>query len=232
MRLAQRVSALLFPQARCLCCDEPRLLDAGQPLCAGCQAALMEARIGDLTCPRCLSFLSQGRVCSFCAQGGLAGIDRAYAPFSYRDEARQLVVRLKFGPCQEAGPPLARAMAQAITGQAFDYLVPVPLHRLDHRARGFNQAELLSQLLQRQRPDLPLLCALEKHVKTQRQSSLNLEARLENARGKFRAIADVKGKAILLVDDVRTTGSTVQECAGVLRAAGATSVSLLTATVA
>lgn len=232
MRPGALMAWLLFPRARCLCCDEPRRLDAGHSLCSRCQDALSEAKTDLLRCPRCLSFLSQGRVCSFCAQGGLSGIERAYSPFVYRDEARQLVLRLKFGPCEEAAPPLGLAMARSITGQHFDLLVPVPLHRENLRERGFNQAELLAQMLQRHRPDLPLLSALEKHTKAKRQSSLKHEERFKNARHKYRAVADVRDKKILLVDDVRTTGATAQDCARALRSANAQSISLLTAAVA
>ncbi|MDD4080448.1 MAG: phosphoribosyltransferase family protein [Eubacteriales bacterium] len=192
----------------------------------------MNAKTDHLSCPRCLSFLSQGKVCSLCARGGLSGIERAYAPYIYRDEARQLVIRLKFGPCEEAGPPLAQAMAQAITGQDFDLMVPVPLYRDNQRERGFNQAELLARILQRFRPDLPLQLALEKTAKTRRQSSLRHDDRFENTRNKYRAIVDVRGKTILLVDDVRTTGATAQDCARALKEAGAKAISLLTATVA
>ena len=232
MKIGAFLSSLLFPQARCLGCDEPRRLDAGQLLCASCAQALSEKGIEQLFCPRCLSFLSQGKQCSFCAQGGLMGIDRAFAPFHHREEARQLVLRLKFGPVEAAGRPLAQAMALTITGQHFDYLVPVPLHRSNHRQRGFNQAEMLCRMIQHHRPDLALLIALEKHERTRRQSSLKRVARLENAHNKYRAVAEVTGKGILLVDDVRTTGATAQDCARALREAGALRVSLLTATVA
>ena len=232
MRPGKHLSSLLFPRARCLCCNDPRHLVAGQSLCPRCRDALLEMKTSHLCCPRCLSFLNQEKACSFCARGGLSGIERAYAPFIYRDEARMLVLRLKFGPFEEAGPPLAMAIAKAITGQGFDFLVPVPLYRDNLRERGFNQAELLARMLQHHRPELPLLLALEKTSKTRRQSSLGHEERFVNARQKYRTVANVSGKKLLLIDDVRTTGATAQDCARALKEANAHSISLLTATVA
>ncbi|MGI6686881.1 MAG: ComF family protein [Christensenellales bacterium] len=232
MSVSRFLSRILFPSARCMCCDEPRRISADKVLCESCRAALDKLRITHLHCPRCLSFQSAGKQCSFCAQDGMRGIDRAYAPYQYRDEARQLVLRLKFGPFEEAGLPLARAMVKTVSGQSFDYLVPVPLHRLNQRERGFNQAELLCQMIQRHRPDLALLNALEKPNKTKRQSTLSKEDRATNAHQKYRAVANVRDKWILLVDDVRTTGATTQDCARALLEAGAAGVSLLSATVA
>ncbi len=233
MKRAERLLGLLFPSSRCLCCDEPRRLDPGKLLCEACQAGLMACELDSgLRCSRCLSFRSQGKVCSFCAQGGLLGIERAYAPYRYIDEARTLVHRLKFGPFQDAGKPLAAAMAQAITGLDFDCLVPIPLYRGHLRARGYNQAEQLCRMIQVHRPDLALQNALIKPQKTRRQSSLGRIDRQRNVSGKFRAACDMTGKHVLLVDDVRTTGATAQDCARALREAGAARVSLLTATVA
>ena len=232
MNIIALLSRLLFPNARCMCCDEPRRIATGEVICEACQAALENLRITHLRCPRCLSFLSAGKQCSFCAQGGLQGIDKAYAPFIYRDEARQLVLQLKFGPFEDAGRPLASAMATSISGLSFHYLVPVPLFHLHQRERGYNQAEILCHMIQRIRPDLPLLNALEKPHQTRRQSTLNKEDRIKNAQNKFCAVADVSGKNILLVDDVRTTGATAQDCARALLEAGAAGVSLLSATVA
>lgn len=232
MKIHAFLFSLLFPQARCLACDEPRRLESGQALCAACRDSLMAQKISEPHCPRCLSYTASGTQCSFCAQGGLEDIDRAYAPFRHREEARELVLRLKFGPFEEAGPPLADAMSFAISGCQFDAMVPVPLHRNRLRERGFNQAEMLCRLVQRRRPDLALINALERYGKTRRQSSLQKGDRFQNVHGKFRALTRVDGKKILLVDDVRTTGATAQECARMLKEAGAASVSLLTATVA
>lgn len=230
-RIFQGLTCLLFPQVRCLNCKEPRRITPGDVLCDACQMSLEQLRISPSACGRCLSPVRQGKACSFCAQAGLGLIGRAYAPYVYREAVQRLIVGLKFGAVAGAALPLAKAMAPCISGQHFDALVPVPLFRSNQRERGFNQAELLC----RQVGDAlqsPVLHALIKIRRTRRQSSLSARRRAANVKGAFRCVADVKGKRLLLVDDVRTTGSTVRECAAQLLHGGALEVCLLTAAVA
>lgn len=108
-------------------------------------------------------------------------------------------------------------------------LVPVPLHRTRLRQRGFNQAELIARAAMRvRRPDSRLfLCpVLERKRETTSQIGLTSHQRRENLRGAFGVLHPeaVKGREVLVVDDVYTTGATVSECARVLRRAGATKV--------
>lgn len=230
-RAAGAVLDLLFPQARCLNCDEPRELDAGSALCDGCRAALEGLRVPGNACPRCLSPKKAGEPCRYCLGGGLPSVRAAYAPFLYRGAARRLVVHLKFGPFELAARPLAAAMARCVSGLAFDALVPVPLHRRGLRARGANQSALLAGRVSGE-TGIPVREALVKRRETRRQSSLSARARETNVRLAFEAKDNVRGLHLLLVDDVRTTGATAQDCARALLAAGAEAVSLLTAAVA
>ena len=109
-------------------------------------------------------------------------------------------------------------------------LVPVPLHRAKLRQRGFNQAELIARAAMKISParDRLLLCAgvLERKRETASQIGLTTHQRRENLRGAFGVAQPevVKGREVLVVDDVYTTGATVSECARVLRRAGATKV--------
>ena len=105
-------------------------------------------------------------------------------------------------------------------------VVPVPLHRRRRRARGFNQAADLAQHL-----GLPVVEALRRRRATQSQTDLPAAKRHANVRGAFaiRRGVDVAGLRIVLVDDVSTTGATLESCARVLREAGALDVSALTA---
>ncbi len=109
-------------------------------------------------------------------------------------------------------------------------MIPVPLHRTKLRQRGFNQAELIARAAVKISPaqDRLHLCAgvLERKRETASQTGLTSHQRRENLRGAF-AVAQpelVKGREVLVVDDVYTTGATVSECARVLRRAGATKV--------
>jgi len=109
-----------------------------------------------------------------------------------------------------------------------DAIVPVPLHRMREWERTFNQAEILSLEVSRL-TGLPLLQPLRKIKPTQPQSLLSGTARRANLAGTFRYVANVSApKSVLLIDDVVTTGATLEECARVLRAAGARRVYGLT----
>lgn len=158
-------------------------------------------------------------------------LSAAYAPFRYHGVSQKLVSRLKFGAYVFAAEPLAEGMLSCFPGRDIDILVPVPLHKSSLRKRGFNQSEILCQLISKA-IGIPYQNALVKTIKTKRQSSLGLKKREKNVKDAFMAIESLCGKRVMLVDDVRTTGSTARACAGELLKAGAIEVCLLTATVA
>ena len=110
-----------------------------------------------------------------------------------------------------------------LRGRRFDRLVPVPLHPARQRERGFNQADLLAELLSR-KTSIPLQRVLQRIRYTKTQTAFDRAERMENLRNAFRLRknADVRGFRVLLIDDVLTTGSTLSECARVLKAAGRT----------
>ena len=128
--------------------------------------------------------------------------------------------------------PLGDLVATLIEGDGrlrADLVVPVPLHPSRHRQRGFNQAELLGRRVSLAF-HLPLDGALLRRVHaTDVQSSLTRTARMTNVQGAFVCAAPITGRrAVLLVDDVMSTGSTASECARALRLAGATDVAVAT----
>lgn len=231
MRQIDALKDLLFPQVRCLNCDEPRVIQPGEALCTSCRKELGGLSIPAAACAKCLSPREAGRACAYCAGGGMLHLDAAYSPFRYHGAAQRLIVQLKFGPYEAAAAPLATAMALCVSGQAFDVLVPVPLHKTGLRERGINQSMVLCELIGPM-IHLPILDALCKHRRIKRQSSLPASARAENVKGAFALKLPVRNLKILLVDDVRTSGATARECAQLLKNAGAESVSLLTAAVA
>jgi competence protein ComFC len=151
-----------------------------------------------------------------------------------RGIVRELVHRFKYGGEMWLGALLSDFLVQGLRdprlrGRAFDAVVAVPLHPLRRREREFNQAEVLARELAR-RQELDFCEALERRRYTVTQTHFNRRRRMQNLRGAFglRQNAFVGGKNLLLVDDVLTTGSTLDECARVLLAAGARSVHALT----
>ncbi len=160
---------------------------------------------------------------------------RARAVATYEEgPARLLVQRLKYGDRLDLAPAMARWMARAgaeLTAEA-DLIVPVPLHRLRLWRRRFNQAALLAQFVARQ-AGLP--CdglALARIRRTPPQVGLTREGRAQNVQGAFKvpekAMGKVAGARILLIDDVLTSGATLNAAARVLLRAGAARVDALT----
>jgi ComF family protein len=111
----------------------------------------------------------------------------------------------------------------------FDALVPVPLHSSKQRDRGFNQAEELAMILSK-KVHIPLWRCLKRRRETLSQVAQSRKMRLRNPEGSFELTTkfDVRGRSLLIIDDVLTTGTTANECARVLREAGARYVAVLT----
>ncbi len=230
-RWLARARDLVFPQVRCLGCDEPRAIDPGAALCVRCVKALEKLRLDDKVCPRCLCFVRFNEPCQYCVQGKMGHLTGSWAPYRYSDVSQRLVVLFKFSSVFQARDLLIDAMLASMPASGFDALVPIPLHANRRRQRGFDQAALLAQGVA-EKSGLPVRQALFRYRKTPPQSSLSHHKRQADMENTFRVILPVKGQRILLVDDVRTTGSTARSCAEELMAAGAMSVGLLTATVA
>ena len=222
----RRLPDWLYPRgANCLCCGDPRRADPGDCLCEQCKNALAKRRVPPQACDRCLSPVGKHEKCAFCASPMMAPLERVFAPYRYGGEVRQLVHAFKFNACGEALPLMARAMENALTVRDYDCIVPVPLHLRRLRQRGFNQALLLSRDLS-VRTGIPVREWLERKTYIKPQSKTRIGRRAENVARAFCASPDCRGKRVLLVDDVRTSGSTAWACAQALRKAGAASVSL------
>jgi ComF family protein len=142
----------------------------------------------------------------------------------YSGGLEDILQAFKFRRHQFLAGPLAELLAETLGGrndEAFDGIVPIPMHRRKARQRGFNQAELLAAELAR-RTKHPLRTALVKKAEErQPQSSLARDERAANVRGSFVASSRVHGQSILLVDDICTTGETMNACATELLRKGA-----------
>jgi ComF family protein len=161
---------------------------------------------------------------------------RASAYGSYESGLRELIHLLKYGGVRPAANVLGRMLAEAIAALEPSLpaqsiaVIPVPLHRTKLRQRGFNQADLIARAAMRVGTAGGRLHigtgVLERRRDTASQIGLTSHQRRENLRGAFRVAQPdvVKGREVLVVDDVYTTGATVSECARVLRRAGAAKV--------
>jgi len=165
---------------------------------------------------------------------------KAAAYGSYEGGLRELIHLLKYDQVRPAASVLGRMLGEAIDdlrplfGNQLPLLVPVPLHTRKSRQRGFNQSELIARAaIKLMTAEGRLVAAsgvLERRRETQSQIGLSRHQRRENMRGAFAVAkpAEVLGRDVLLIDDVFTTGTTVSECARVLRRAGASKVFVAT----
>jgi ComF family protein len=154
-----------------------------------------------------------------------------YAPFRTNDASLELVRLIKFGRRTSLVPLAAAAMADALAPaqrqDAVAALVPVPMHRIALRRRGFNQAELLAKCVA-STVGAPTVAALRKVAATAPQSKTGRAHRADNIRGTIApAGTPVAGRHVCLVDDLVTTGATAAACAAALLAAGARRVTIL-----
>lgn len=213
----RRIGRGLFGSRDCLLC----LDNAGmRALCPPCERLL--ARPGP-ACSRCARRLPEGGACGRClpARSPLDGIAAA---FDYGFPVDRLVHRFKFGGDLATGSVLAVALAKAVAGRRPpDLLVPSPASRARLRERGFNPAAELARRLSRElRLDWdPGILLKVRH--TPPQTGLSRAQRRRNLRDAFRC-GEVTGRRIAVVDDVTTTGATLEALARALRAAGAAGV--------
>lgn len=152
------------------------------------------------------------------------------APFHYKGAAKAMLHGLKFSSKRYFAYNMAEYMSVAAdnAGIGGDVLVPVPLHRIRQRKRGYNQSELLARELSK-RMGIPCENLLEKQINSRPQSKTPAEKRAKNVEGVFCAAKGgyIQGRRVIIVDDVVTTGSTVCECMDVLERAGAASLAVI-----
>ncbi len=210
----------VFPNF-CYLCGEPT--STGRDLCTGCKMILpwIEDR-----CFQCGLALGEGSVyCSQC-QDSPPKFDRLCALFEYQPPVIQLIIGLKFEKRLAYGRILGELLADHIlykwykNGVYPEAVLPVPLHAQRQRARGFNQAvELL--MPQSRVCKIPILLNRCKRIQpTPPQSSLNKQGRKRNMKGVFQVIGPLPYEHIAILDDVVTTGSTVNALCEVLKEAG------------
>jgi len=224
------VADVALPQL-CPSCREP--VD-GAGLCPACWSKL--SFIAPPYCQRLgipFAFDSGAGLLSMEAIADPPAYNRARAAVRYDDVARKLVHALKYGDRLDLAPTMGRWMARAggeLLADA-DALVPVPLHWRRQWARRFNQAALLAQIIARTNGRVVAHGALKRVKATPQQVGLDKSERAHNVQGAFRVPAagraEVAGRKLLLIDDVLTSGATIDACTRALLRVGATSVDVL-----
>lgn len=219
----RRVQYALLPP-HCLLCGQPS--DSSRDLCAGCAGDLIRNRI---CCPRCaLPLDAPAPLCGECMRSE-PPFASAFVPFVYASPLDQLETRFKFGRSLAAGRVLAELMLDVLhaspppilKGMMPQTLIPVPLHPVRLRERGYNQALELAKPLARAL-HIPLRNdVLVRTRATVAQSDLDAGARRKNLRGAFAVMENTAlPQHVAIVDDVMTTSATLCECTRTLVCAG------------
>jgi ComF family protein len=230
--IGEAALGLLYPP-HCAACHADTT--PGVYLCGDC--AKRARRIEEPFCQRCSEpfegSITGAFTCSNCGDRQFH-FDSAVSRYLSRGVVREFIHRFKYERHFYLRHQLADWLAAALEDERIssvpaNFLVPVPLHSARYREREFNQADELASLLSK-RCGVPLLRVLARTRYTTTQTRLDRQERMENLRGAFRVrqTEAVSGRHLILVDDVLTTGSTVDECARVLRAAGAASIRVMT----
>lgn len=224
--LVQELVLFIYPPT-CAGCGQPLHSDQSEPFCPDCLRTL--DLISEPYCPVCgvpySTEIPNPHLCGDCL-GGIHYFDRARSTGYYRGSLREVLHRFKYG----GRSSLARPLAQMLTAPGkhlsqlhkIDCIIPVPLHPKRLRQRGFNQASLLARRLGSALKIPVNYGSLKRYRWTEPQTGLSRRQRAANVKGAFslKAAERVRGKGILLVDDVLTTGETVNQCVRVLKKDG------------
>ena len=195
----------------------------GFTFCEACQARIEP--IPAPVCGRCGRPVDQPGLCPICRTTP-SSLERITSSAVFASPLREAIHSLKYNNARALAAPLGARMAAYWQQEGFsaDVIVPVPLHKSRLAERGYNQSLLLARAVSRATGIHLDEQMVVRHKATQQQALLNAAERRENVKGAFECRGDAAGLRIALIDDVCTTGNTLEACAAVLKAAGAASV--------
>ena len=231
-QLCSSVLDLIYPPS-CILCKKSIPAQDQTPLCPGCQMTIQRNR--PPFCAKCSRSLeNNSETCPTCSKNN-PHFDTAWAAAAYDETMQKLIHLFKYGQKTSLQHCFFELISEFITAyrlniNQFDLVIPVPLHPTRLRERGYNQAQLLAQLIARQY-SIPLSSNnLIRIRNTESQSVLSQKERWTNIQQAFRIRQPVEfqDKEILLIDDLLTTGATASEAARTLKEAGAKRVDVLT----
>ena len=225
IKFLENVAKIVFPSDfKCLCCDND--VYKGVDFCDKCKKSL-PFNNGNI-CEVCGAKISGVGKCVIC--GTKKFFEIARAPFLYDGIIKKLIYNFKYNNAKYLFKPLSKYMVECYIKNKMnaDLIIPIPLHFKKLKQRGYNQSELLSIEISKIL-NIPVLNALSRIRDTSTQTNLTFKERKENMKRAFK-INDsaIKGKNVLLVDDVYTSGATIKEACKVLNSASVNKIYVLT----
>ncbi len=219
LKILDEIAEILVPEKNlCYICNYRDEYIGQNHICKSCSAEL--ERLEGLVCSKCSKPLDHdAELCDECLMKTKC-FERAIAPLEYTGFSKKLVRDYKYGGKSYLyklfGPMIVEKLEEEGIGR-FDAIVPVPLHRSKLKTRGYNQSELIAKYISF-KIDAPVLKLIIRTKKTVPQSSLTGEKRWSNVKNAFE-YSEKPGRVsrILLVDDIYTTGATLNACASILR---------------
>ena len=219
---------ILYPRHCPVCHHIPE--NRGQKICGGCKERLKP--VNGPRCYKCSKPLHDPgqEYCENCRSRSHL-FEQGIGIFPYSTLLQESLYRLKYGKRQEYGTFYGELAAfyarKQIEKWQIQRIIPIPLHRKRMEKRGYNQAEIIAEALGK-RLNLPVKKKqLKRKINTKPQKDLDPIQRRANMRGAFITKSDLQGENILLIDDIYTTGTTIDEAAGALKKAGAGGVYFL-----
>lgn len=224
--LIEAFEKALFPEYSCIICGR-EVCDKTFLICENCKSLLIKPQ--GPVCKICgMPIHENNTLCDDCKSQKLY-FEKAVYAYLFDKKSANLVYGLKYSSKKYSAKYLARLLVAPITNLPyFDCIIPVPLHQDKIKLRGYNQCELIANSLS-ECLNVPVINDLLVRTKnTKSQTGKSKSARKENVLGAFSTKEKLNNKTILLIDDVFTTGATVNECAKILKENGAKSVYVAT----
>ena len=217
------LNKLYVKDFRCIVCHREIPSGSKYSMCDKCRQNLPTIKN---PCTKCGGDISIAGVCTNC-KSNMPTFDRNIVALSYKPPITTLIHKFKYNNAKYLKEPLGEILVDAYmsSGHNIDYIIPVPIHPNRLKERGYNQVELLLPSFDKIKVPY-YIDIVERIIDTPHQTDLPRSKRLTNLDGAFKVTDKkrVKGKSILIVDDVYTTGATLNELAKVLLKAGAKSV--------
>lgn len=202
----------------CLLCASPQANNH-----EACRACLNDLPWHPKTsCPQC-GLASSGQLCGSCISSS-PDFDATTSVFLYDYPIDAMMQRYKYGNMLNLGHTFGQLLSEKLSLENIDLIIPMPMHPTRLKERGFNQALEIAKVLTKNCKDKLDYKNVERQTLTPPQASLPLKERVKNIKGAFKVEADLTGKKIAIVDDVMTTGASLNELAKTLKKAGASHV--------
>ncbi len=233
-KMREGFADLLYPEGvACYLCGKKLRASHNYGICKACWDNFVF--IGKNNCKKCGKYLPAPGLCKDC-QNFVHSFYRAHSLCVYDDKVREWVYSFKYAGRAYLARPFGRMMAKRIKelglSEGIDGILPVPVHRKKLKQRGYNQSELLARVIKNELNLKKVPYALQRKRDTPPLSGLTRLQRLKTLEGAFEMVKRVYRpdiKNVLLIDDIYTTGSTVNQCADILKkGAGAAKVYVFT----